>query len=465
MNIKKGTFYVFVANAINLVITLFSGFVLPKLLSIDCYSNIKLFQLYITYVGILHLGYSDGMYIRLGGKEINSLDSKEILSEFKTFKLFQLIVTIVLVIVCLIIKNEILLFCSLVILPVNVGSYLKSLYQATGKFETYSKFLNINTIFIFLINMFLVLIVKTDNYIIYIVGQIIAYIIYWIYIEIETRKIISKEKVKINFKYMKENIKSGFFFMIGNFCNVIFTSIDRLFVQNVLGSTKFAYYSFAVSIENLLNVFVTPISTVMYNYLCNNNKIEDVIRLKRKIIIFSAFIVAIVFPINFFIRIWIDKYIPSIEILSLLFASQYVSIIIRTIHTNLFKAKRQQTKYFIVMLGTVIISIILNVIGYLIYNDNISFAIATLLTNIIWFILGEVLMKEFKLKIKDYLYSIIVLGLYLICCFVFNDIFGCIVYIGVLVVITVLIEKKELIELIKQIFEIVQEKLNKFRRK
>ena len=68
MNIRKGIFYVFIANLINLVFSLITSLFLPKLLSIDTYSYIKLFQLYITYVGILHLGYSDGMYLRLGGK-------------------------------------------------------------------------------------------------------------------------------------------------------------------------------------------------------------------------------------------------------------------------------------------------------------------------------------------------------------------------------------------------------------
>ena len=443
MNLKKGTMYVFIANVINLIITLFSGFILPKLLSIESYSNIKLFQLYITYVGILQLGFSDGMYLRLGGKSIQELNTKEIVDEFKTFKLFQFIVMLVLVLICLIIKNEILLFCALIILPVNVGSYLKSLYQATGKFETYSKFININTMLIFIINLFLVLIIKTDDYHFYIWGYIIAYLMYWCYIEFETKKIISKEKSQIQIKYLKEDIKHGFFFMIGNFCNVIFTSIDRIFVQNVLGTTKFAYYSFAVSIENLMNVFITPISTVLYNYLCNNQTIEKILKLKRVIIIFSVFIIVIVFPAAFFIDIWINKYIQSIDVLILLFASQYVSIIIRTVHTNLFKAKKQQTKYFIVMIVTVGISILLNILVYNIYNDMISFAIATLITNIIWFMLGEILLKEYKLKAKDYAYFAIELILFIFCGKSFNYLLGFFIYVSTSIILTIVFEKKE----------------------
>ena len=236
MSFKKGVAYVFVANVINLIISLFTGFVLPKLLSIDTYANIKLFQLYITYIGILHLGFADGMYLRIGGKNIETLDKNAIRAEFKTFKIFQLIVSILAVLFSLLIKNEMLVFCSIVILPINVGNYLRQLYQATGQFKKYSKFTNINTLLIFIVNLILLFIVKTDDYSKYIIAYIIAYMAYWIMIELETRKILGKGKVKADKKYLIKDVKDGFFLMIGNFCNVIFTGIDRLFVQNLMGS-------------------------------------------------------------------------------------------------------------------------------------------------------------------------------------------------------------------------------------
>ena len=68
MSFKKGFFYVFISNLIGVFISIVTGFVLPKFLSIESYSDIKLFQLYVTYLGILHLGYSDGMYLKYGAR-------------------------------------------------------------------------------------------------------------------------------------------------------------------------------------------------------------------------------------------------------------------------------------------------------------------------------------------------------------------------------------------------------------
>ena len=181
MNFRKGIVYIFMANIINLMASLFAGFVLPKMLSVETFSDIKLFQLYVTYLGILHLGFSDGMYLKHGGKSAAVVNGKEINAEFRTFKAFQTIISILAIAVSLLIQNWILFFCALVILPVNVGNYLRSLYQATGEFKKYSRFTNVNTLFIFLINIVLLFIIKSDNPVVYISSYIVAYFMYWIF--------------------------------------------------------------------------------------------------------------------------------------------------------------------------------------------------------------------------------------------------------------------------------------------
>lgn len=451
MKIKKGIMYVFIANIINLAISLITGFVLPKLLSIETYANIKLFQLYVTYIGVVSLGFADGMYLRIGGKDIENLNKKEILEELKTFKVFQCIVSVIAIIISICIKNEIILLCSIVIIPINIANYLRQVYQAIGQFKKYSKFTNINTILIFIVNVFLLFIIKTDYYRAYIFGYIIVYIIYWIAIELETRKIFGYIKVNSNKKYFVQDIKSGFLLMIGNFCNVIFTSIDRLFVQNLLGTVQFAYYSFAVSVENLMNVFITPISTVMYNYFCNNKEKEKIINVKMYILLFSSAIIAVIFPAKFIVDVWLTKYQNALEVLFLLFAAQYIAIMIRCVHVNLYKSEKKQKRYFEIMIIIVILSIILNIIAYNISKNINSIAIATLITNIIWFIIGEYEFGEYRLKIKDYIYTFLVMFAFLICGLISNAIIGMIIYCFVVIMLAIFLEKHTVLKAIEEI--------------
>lgn len=64
MPLKKAIAVVLGANILNLVFQVLSNFLLPRYLSLDCYAEIKTFQLFVSYSGVLPLGYADGMYIK-----------------------------------------------------------------------------------------------------------------------------------------------------------------------------------------------------------------------------------------------------------------------------------------------------------------------------------------------------------------------------------------------------------------
>ncbi|MBR2641458.1 oligosaccharide flippase family protein [Candidatus Saccharibacteria bacterium] len=441
-SIKKGIVYVFIANVVNLIISLFTAFILPKILSVDTYANIKLFTLYVTYLGILHLGYSDGMYLRVGGKTIDTIDSKAAKTEFDTFKIFQIVMCFLMMGASLIVGNQILLLCSLVVLPVGVSNYVRNLYVAVGEFKKYSRYTNIHTIMTFIVNLILLLIIKTDNYLFYIIAYVVVYFLYWVFIECELRKILGKPKRKIKFEknYLKENIGSGIFLMTGNFCNVIFTSIDRLFVKNLLGMVNFAYYSFAVGVENYLNIFITPISTTMYNYFCKQKSKERVVRVKRYSLLLAAAIVVFAFPAKFVIELWLNKYLDSVSVLFFLVSAQYVAIMVKTVHVNLYKSNKQQKKYFKIMLCVIGVSVLLNTIGYLLFKNMIAIAVATLITNFIWFIIGEIDLRKYALNLKDYIYFIINLAAFLFCGLRFGAIAGIIVYLIIVLLNSLIFE-------------------------
>ena len=63
--IKKGMLLIFGANIINLIISAINTFVLPKYLSVETYAATRTYYLYVSYTGILALGYAD---VRCPGK-------------------------------------------------------------------------------------------------------------------------------------------------------------------------------------------------------------------------------------------------------------------------------------------------------------------------------------------------------------------------------------------------------------
>ena len=240
---KKGMIYIMMANIICLVFNLLTNFVLPKYLSIDTYALIKTYALYITYAGFFSLGYNDGMYLKYGGISINKIDKKDLSNNYLNYLLLEFIMSILLLIIGAILKKYIIIAFSLGMFTTNVLGYLKSLYQATGEFSEYGKALRLE------------------------------------------KKIKFINIGRVSLEQFRENICSGFVLMLGNFSSGLFTGLDRWFIKILMSSANFAFYSFAVSTESIINVFMTPITVSMYNYFCKENSIDKVKKIKSMLIV------------------------------------------------------------------------------------------------------------------------------------------------------------------------------------
>lgn len=87
---------------------------------------------------------------------------------------------------------------------------------------------------------------------------------------IELQKLVAGEHRGTSFSLneLLNNIKGGILLTVGNLSSVVLTSMDRWFVKALMTTLAFAQYSFAVSMENFMNVAVTPVTTTLYNYFC-----------------------------------------------------------------------------------------------------------------------------------------------------------------------------------------------------
>ena len=379
-SLKKGLLIVFWANFINLTIGLIKGFVLPKYISVESYAYIQSYLLYVSLVGFLHFGYLDGLYLKYGGKKFENIEKKEInITRFNTM-LIQIIITIIAIIISIIFKKIIFLLFSISILPLNMITLYKNIFQATGLFKNYSKILNLTTILSFIGQMVLLL-CKVDNFVPYIIVLIIVDYLVWILLEIKVSKAFKIQyELGVSRKQLIENIKDGFPLMIGNFSSVFLTSIDRFCVKIFLDVTDFAYYSFIVRVENLLLVFITPIVTTMYNYFCKVKEIEEIKKIKRLCLITGIFLIGAAFPVKFILEHFLQKYEASKNVLFILFSTEALYLIIKGIYINLFKARKQQKTYFRQLIIILIFGIVSDLLFVKIFKTNEAIAFATLLS-------------------------------------------------------------------------------------
>ncbi len=449
--LKTGIFNVFSANIINLLLSLITSFLLPKYLSIEAYSIIKSFQLYINYAGLLHLGYVDGMYLKYGGIDYSDINKEDFLNDLSTMRIFQTIVTFLWIVIGVVTKDMIILAFGLAILPQNMNSYFRYLYQSVGEFKKYSRILNLTTIGTFFVNIVLLVYTKTNG-IIYCILYSIIYAITWMILEINTKKKMKKLKILyFSIEHFKSNVKNGLFLMLGTFSSIILTSIDRWFVKFYLDNGAFAKYSFAVTMDNFINVLVTPISATLYNYFCRKKDKCDISKIKNYIMIFSIIIVSSVFPIKFILEVFLQKYYDSASVLFLLFCSQIFFIIVKVFYVNLYKVEKLQKKYFIKLLIIIFGGIIINIICFKIYPKMESYAFGTLISSYIWYLISINDFKNIEISFKDYIFPTIQAVLFIVCSFSLNSILGFLIYMILTSIFVMIFYGEIMIELFNNI--------------
>lgn len=456
-SLKRGISYVLIANVLNMIFNLITNFLLPKFLVIEIYASIKTFQLYINYIGAMHLGYIDGIYLKYGGKNINELNSSDISISLSTVRIFELVVTIGALGFSMVFHNDILFAFSLAILPLNMISYFRMLFQAIGEFKVYGYITNLMSILTFLANISLLVFARNSTYSTYLLMYVLVDVFIWIALEIYfNRSIRSGLKIfAFSFDELRKNIKAGFSLMCGNFASFLLTGMDRWFVKILMDSVAFAQYSFAVSIENMLNMVVTPVTIPLYNYFCKEKSDEKILYVLKIMNVFAIYLISAAFVVKFPVELFLNDYLPSMNVVFLLFAAQAFQIILKAIYINLYKVQKKQSYYMAKLILVLIGGFVFNIVWYLALHTKEAFAWGTLFSAIFWFMITIPDFHNIKWSTSELLCFNLSIIIFLICGFCFNSVTGFLIYIIAVSVLIFTFMHKFAVELVMKVYRIL----------
>lgn len=455
MNFKKSLIKVFSVNFLQLITGIIVGLVIPVVLDIENYADLKTYTLYIAYITLFHFGFIDGLYIKYGGKKFEEIDKAVLKGEHNFFIILELVISSVLVGISIWLNNVILFLFSISILPIMVNSFFINVYQATGEFDKYSKIIYRYTVSYLILNILLAMILKNKSYIFYCLTTYISNILAIISFEYKFIKDYKNEKAVVT-KEILDNIKVGFFVLLGNLSVIALFGIDKWFVKLFLGVEDFAYYSFAVSMLNIINVLVNAISITFYNYLALNNETENINKLKKYLITLGGGASLGFFVLSFIVNTFIKKYIPSLDIIAITFAVFPYMILINALYVNLYKVNKDEKKYFKVVISMLGIATIYNIIAIVIFGTNAAIAMATIFTLITWVIYSGHDLKKVTTEAQMYIYMFCLTIFFLICTHYFNWLIGGIIYLIGYFVFTCILNKEVLIDLKKTISEVIK---------
>ena len=451
MDLKGNLMKVFSANFIALIVGIVNGFFLPAFLKIDQYAYLKTFSLYVSFVGILHFGFLDGIYLKYGGKFKDNLNRNELKFEHNFLIFFQLLITFMFLSIAIIRKDLILLAFSLAIIPINMQTYFSFLYQSIGEMGTFAKIKTAYPIIILCLNLSLIFFVRINHYFPFVVAMLIAHYVVFLIFEFKYNKDFkSKGITKIDVKPL---FFSGFFIMIGNLSNTFFYSIDRWYVKFLLPIENFSYYSFAISMMDIILTLIGSVAMTFYPYFSRGYEVDQIKKIKKYLIIVGAFGSLGYFVLSFIVTNFIIEYIPSLEVIAVLFVGFPAIAVINALYINLFKVNKQERKYFYKVLGMLIISIILNTAAVFINLSNFSIAIATTIAFYFWFFSSSKDFEGLETNSKEIIFLSVYIPLFLFTSNYLSYFSGFVVFLIGIIILTWVVYKNEFVELMRKIIK------------
>lgn len=450
MDLKKDLMKVFGSNIVTLAAGIVSGLVIPSFLSLDQYAYFKTFTLYLSYVGILHLGLADGLFIKYGGSYEDEVDKSLLKGEHHFFLVFQLVISIAIIITSLFIEDKILLAFSFSIIPFNLLTFYKFFYQAIGKFNIYSKILIFPPVVMLVANLVVIFIFEIENYWLFIFIRLFAYFSIFLILEYNFYRLTKSAETNIDFEEIKSIFNIGFFIMLGNLSSVMFYSIDRWFVKFSFTSSDFAFYSFAISMMGMINIFINSITKVFYPYLARNKDYGILQKLKKYFIIIASFATGSYFVFAFIVNNFIPKHIPALNIIAIIFAGFPALITIKALYINLYKVRKSDKLYVKTVFSMLLISGILNFIALTVFGNNIAIAVATTFSFYIWFYFSSRHFETLFVSLKEVLYLVVFVFLFIYSSNFVSLLVGSIVFSVGLLILIFGFYKSEFIDLINE---------------
>lgn len=269
----KNIAYMYIAQITQLMLSIVMSIYVPMIIGLEEFSYWQLFIFYSSYVGMLHLGLNDGVYLKHGGTTPDDKNKALISNQLWASMVAQIGVLILLFII-LVIENpsieRMTVFSAVLVYAVinNVFNYCGSTLQALNKIKVYSTTVVIDKLFVVLSILMLTLCGKTHFMILiccYIVGKFIAMLM----LLFKNRDLFLR-KLDINRNVLNEiicNIVAGSNLMLANIASSLIIGVGRFFVDLNYPVTTFGIISFAFTLTGFVLALLSQVGASVFPIL------------------------------------------------------------------------------------------------------------------------------------------------------------------------------------------------------
>ncbi len=450
----KNIAMVLFSNIFSILSGILVGFIIPKMMDVSDYGYYKAFSLYTSYIGLLHLGFIDGIYLKFAGKSFEDLNKEKFRFYFKFIFALQLLMTLIVLGIAFFFINTnyflVLVFVALDIIAVNLITYYEFISQITLQFKKISIRNILRNSFNIIAIAILYVLYRFNDVVIY--NYIYVSIVVGINYVMAIWYIISYRDLSFgksaNFREAKADLvvffKVGIQLLLANLIGQLMFIVDQQVVNIFFDNETYASYAFAYTMINLITIATSAISVVLYPTLKTMNEEtvkQNYSKINSYLLIFVSLCLLIYFPLDLIIRTFLPKYIDSLQIFIIILPGVLISSSISVIKYNCYKTFNKIRSYFIKSLVMLIVAIVADVIVYIIFKNTMSISIVSIAVLLTWYIIVEFyFINTFKVKwIRNLVYMILMIGGFYASTFIPNIYLAGVSYLGYYLVVTIII--------------------------
>lgn len=401
--IKKDATFAVISQVISLLSGVVLSFILPKYISVANYGYWQLFVLYTGYVGFLHFGFNDGLYLKLGGEKFESLKKDELYPSICILIIQQALLSSVLL-GCVIlmeenpIKRTLFILLAVYVVIENLYKAMSFVLMATGRVNFYSRTV-IYEKFLLLLSVLSLIIYKPDvNVGFYISAFVLAHLIVLLVTKTQFRGFLNNgfNNLKKGLRLYFRSTKVGAVLLLSNLCSTFIVGSGRFVIESYWDIEMFARVSLALTLSAFLLFFISQISYVLFPYI-RRTKVENqaaILETSTYILTISAIILfAIFFPLYYITKNWLPQYAESLPFLIMLAPLSFYEIKTNLIYNTYFKNLNRVKAMFTI--NALIMSLALLIYLISAYLHNIYTLVGGMLFAVV---LKSVLMQHYLFK-------------------------------------------------------------------
>ena len=324
----KNLIYTLSSNLLSFVVSALITFIVPKFLSVESYGYFQLYLFFTTYIGFFHFGWIDGIYLRYGGAYYDKLDKHRFSGQFWLFCIFELCVCSIMCFLGMIMVTDhnrfiVVLSTGLATLFYLPKTFLQYVLQCVNRFKQYSMLIYVEKC-IYAFAVFCALLFRSNGFLIIIIADLAAKIFSLLYGTYICRDLIfvKPEKIKNVFNETWNNISIGIKLTISNISSLLIVGIIRFAIDTEWDISTFGKVSLALSVSNMLMVFIKAVSLVLFPALkrMDRSVYAKLYKQLRYVLMLPLLgLLIMYYPIRYVLSIWIPAYADSIRFMALLF--------------------------------------------------------------------------------------------------------------------------------------------------